>query len=212
MMIPGRRPLLLLLNSVIHTMDPDQPRADAIAVDRTSGRILAVGDTPTIRAHASPLTDTLDLRGRTVLPGFIDAHTHLMNYAQSRIDVNLRDATSEAEAVRRVQARAAQLPTGTWVFGQRWDKTTWPEQRFPTKASLDAAVPDHPVALGSYDGHSLWVNSAALRRAGIDAATPDPLPGRIGRDAPGEPDGMLYEDAVGLVYRVAEPRGALSAG
>jgi len=204
-MIPGRRPILLLLNGVIHTMDPDQPHADALAIDRTSGRILAIGDTPAIRAHAGPLTDTLDLGGRTVLPGFIDAHTHLMGFATSRLDVNLRDAGSEHEAVERVLARAEQLPPGAWVFGQSWDKNAWPGQRFPTKAALDAAVPAHPVALASYDHHSLWVNSEALRRAGIDAATPDPLPGRIGRDGSGEPDGMLYEDATGLVYRVAEP-------
>ncbi len=203
-MIPGRRPLLLLLNGVIHTMDPDQPRADAIAVDRSSGRILAIGDTPAIRAHAGPLTDTLDLRGRTVLPGFIDAHTHLMSYAQSRLDVNLRGVGSEEEAVELVRARSEQLPPGAWVFGQSWDKNAWPEQRFPTRASLDAAVPGHPVALASYDHHSLWVNSEALRRTGITAATSDPLPGRIGRDERGEPDGMLYEDATALVYRVAE--------
>jgi predicted amidohydrolase YtcJ len=208
-MMPVRRPVLLLLNGVIHTMVPDRPRADAIAVDRSSGRILAVGETQELRALGGPWTETLDLKGRTVLPGFIDAHTHLMGYAQSRLDVNLRDASSEAEAVERVRARAAQLAPGAWIFGQSWDKTNWPGERFPSKVTLDAAVPDHPVALASYDHHSLWVNSAALRLAGIDAATPDPLPGRIGRkdstNEQGEPDGILYEDATRLVYRVAEP-------
>src|SRR5690349_12498189 len=82
-MISGRHPVLLLLNGAIHTMDPDHPRAEAIAIDRDSGRILAVGDTHEMRSLAGPLTDTLDLGGRTVLPGFIDAHTHLMGYAYS---------------------------------------------------------------------------------------------------------------------------------
>jgi predicted amidohydrolase YtcJ len=204
-MTPGRRPLLLVLNGVIHTMDPDQPRADAIAIDRTSGRILAVGDTPQMRALSGPLTETLDLRGRTVLPGFIDAHTHLMGYAQSRLDVDLRTARSEDEAVERVRSRAERTPPGAWILGQSWDQSVWPGQRFPTRAALDAAVPDHPVALASYDHHSLWVNAAALRLAGIDAQTPDPRPGRIGRDEHGEPDGMLYEDATNLVHRVAQP-------
>jgi predicted amidohydrolase YtcJ len=204
-MLHGHHPLLLLLNGAIHTMDPDLPRADSLAVDLTSGRILAVGDTPEIRALSGPLTDTIDLGGRTVLPGFIDAHTHLLGYAQSRLDVNLRAARSEEEAVARVRERAAMTPPGEWIYGRSWDKNGWLGGRFPTKASLDAVVPDHPVALASHDHHSLWVNSEALRRAGIDAAMPDPLPGRIGRDADGAPDGMLYEDATSLVYRVAPP-------
>src|SRR5215469_14635339 len=98
----GRRPLLLLLNGAIHTMDATLPYAGAMAVDRASGRILAVGDDTDIRALAGPPTDTLDLKGRTVLPGFIDAHTHLAMYAQRRLDVDLRGARSEDEAVSLV--------------------------------------------------------------------------------------------------------------
>jgi predicted amidohydrolase YtcJ len=200
-----RRPILLLVNGVIHTLDPDMPRVSALAIDLTSGRILAAGDDAEIRALTGPLTETIDLRGRAVLPGFIDAHAHLVNYAQSRLDVNLRDARSEEEAVARIAARAEQTPPGAWIFGRSWDKNHWPGQRFPSKASLDAAVPAHPVALSSHDYHSLWVNSEALRRAGIDATTPDFGRGRIGRDTAGEPDGMLYEDATELVYRIADP-------
>jgi predicted amidohydrolase YtcJ len=195
----------LLLNGVIHTMDEQTPRVSALAIDLASGRVLAASDDATITALAGPLTETIDLRGRTVLPGFIDAHAHLVSYAQSRLDVNLRDAHSEDEAVARVVARAEQTPAGAWIFGRSWDKNQWPEQRFPSKASLDAAIPGHPVALSSHDYHSLWVNSRALHRAGIDAATPDPGRGRIGRDADGEPDGVLYEDATELVYRVTDP-------
>jgi predicted amidohydrolase YtcJ len=128
-----------------------------------------------------------------------------VHYAQSRLDVDLRNATSEDDAVARVMARAAQTPAGTWIFGRSWDKNHWPGQRFPTKDSLDAAIPGQPIALSSHDYHSLWVNSEALRRAGVDATTPDPGRGRIGRDGAGEPDGMLYEDATDLVYRVADP-------
>jgi predicted amidohydrolase YtcJ len=201
----AHRPVLLLVNGVIHTMDEKTPRISALAIDLTSGRILATGDDADMRALSGPLTETIDLHGRTVLPGFIDAHAHLVHYAQSRLDVDLRDAHSEEEAVARVAARAAQTPAGAWVFGRSWDKNHWPGQNFPTKDSLDAAIPNHPVALSSHDYHSLWVNAEALRRAGIDATTPDPSRGRIGRGDDGEPDGMLYEDATSLVNEVTVP-------
>jgi predicted amidohydrolase YtcJ len=206
MMIAGRRPFLLLLNGNIHTMDADHPRATALAVDRGSGRIVAVGDDADIRQLAGPLTDTLDLGGRTVLPGFIDAHTHLLGYAETRLEVSLRGVRSEDEAVDRVRVRAEQVPAGSWIQGHGWDKNTWPGEHFPTKASLDAAVSQHPVALASYDHHSLWVNSEALRLAGVTAATPEPDDGQIARDGDGEPTGMLFEGgAMELVYRVLVP-------
>jgi predicted amidohydrolase YtcJ len=205
-MVLSRRPVLLLLNGDIHTMDAANPRATALAVDRSSGRLLAVGDDAEIRTLAGPLTDTIDLGGRTALPGFIDAHTHLAQFAQSRLNVDLRHIPSEDAAVARVRERAATLPPGTWIYGQSWDVNEWPSQRFPTKASLDAAVPEHPVMLQSHDFHSVWVNSAALQLANITAQTPDPAGGRIERDGNGEPTGMLFEGpALTLVERVAEP-------
>ncbi|HEX6544379.1 MAG TPA: amidohydrolase [Ktedonobacterales bacterium] len=205
-MILTRRPVLLLLNGDIHTMDATTPRATALALDRSSGRILAVGDDAEIRMLAGPLTDTINLGGRTVLPGFIDAHTHLAGYAETRLNVDLRHIPSEEAAVERVRERAATLPAGTWIYGQSWDVNEWPSQRFPTKTSLDAAVPEHPVMLMSHDFHSAWVNSLALRIAGVTSETPDPAGGRIERDADGEPTGMLFEGpASALVERVAAP-------
>lgn len=202
----GRRPLVLLLNGNIHTMDLDQPHATAMALDRGSGRIVAVGDDVEIRHLAGPLTDTLDLRGATVIPGLIDAHTHLLAYAQARLDVDLRDARSEDEAVERVRARAQHTPPGTWIHGNSWDKDLWPSDNFPTKHSLDAVVSHHPVALWDHAYHAMWVNSEALRRAGIDATTPNPASGTIGRDGDGEPNGMLFEfGATDLIERVIEP-------
>jgi len=202
----GRRPILLLLNGDIHTMEAAQPHATALAVDRASGRILAVGDDAEIRALAGPLTETLNLRGRVALPGFIDAHTHLLGFANTRLDVDLRHTRSEGEAVELVRQRAEKTPRGGWIVGQSWDKSQWTPEQFPSKASLDAAVPHHPVALASHDFHSYWVNSEALRRGKIDAATPDPLAGRIERDAQGEPTGMLYErPAMSLVTDTITP-------
>lgn len=205
-MVIGRRPVLLLLNGNIHTMDVAHPHATAMALDRGSGRILAVGDESEIRQLAGPLTDTLDLRGATVIPGLIDAHTHLLAYAQARLDVDLRDAHSEDNAVERVRIRAQHTSPGAWIQGSSWDKNHWPTGTFPTKQSLDAAVPHHPVALWDHAHHAMWVNSEALRRAGIDATTPDPASGTIGRDGDGEPNGMLFEfGATDLIERVMEP-------
>ncbi|HEY7343249.1 MAG TPA: amidohydrolase [Ktedonobacterales bacterium] len=205
-MVLSRRPILLLLNGDIHTMDAANPHATALAIDRSSGRILAVGDDAEIRTLTGPLTDTIDLGGRTALPGFIDAHTHLAYYAEARLNVDLRHIPSEDAAVAKVRERAATLPPGAWIYGQSWDVNEWPGQRFPTKASLDAAVPEHPVMLQSHDFHSAWVNSSALRLANITGQTPDPAGGRIERDGDGEPTGMLFEgSAVALVERVAAP-------
>jgi predicted amidohydrolase YtcJ len=202
----GRRPILLLLNGDIHTMEPGQPRVSALAIDRGSGRILAAGDDGDMRALTGPLTETLDLRGRVALPGFIDAHTHLLGYAQGRIEVELRETRSEDEAVALVKARAATQAPGSWIIGHSWDKNQWTPERFPSKASLDAAAPQHPVALASHDYHSFWVNSEALTRAGIDATTLDPGAGHIERDGAGEPTGMLFEsDAMALIERVMSP-------
>jgi predicted amidohydrolase YtcJ len=205
-MVLSRRPVLLLLNGDIHTMDATTPHATALAVDRSSGRILAVGDDDAIRAFSGPLTETLNLDGHTVLPGFIDAHTHLAGYAQTRLTVDLRHIPSEDAAVAKVRERAETLSAGTWIYGQSWDVNEWPSQRFPTKASLDAAVPNHPVILSSHDFHSIWVNSEALRLAGVTAQTDDPAGGHIERDGDGEPTGMLFEGpAEALVERVAAP-------
>ncbi|HEX9412223.1 MAG TPA: amidohydrolase, partial [Ktedonobacterales bacterium] len=208
-MNPISRPLLLLQNGSFYTMDAASPRTSAVAVDRISGRIFAVGSTSEVRSLAGPLTETLDLRGRTVLPGFIDAHTHLLGYARARLDVDLTGTRSEADAVERVRRSAAAVPAGQWVRGRHWDVSLWPGAPFPTRASLDAAVPDHPVALWNYDFHSLWVNSAALRRAGIDSTTPDPVNGAIAREADGQPSGMLFESgAMRLVESTYDPPDA----
>jgi predicted amidohydrolase YtcJ len=201
-----RRPILLLRNGSFYTMNPGQPFASAVAVDRTSGRILAVGDDTQIRRLSGPLTDSLNIGGRTVLPGFIDSHIHLVHYAKERLDIDLRGAASLEAAVELVRRRAEHTPTGQWICGQGWDKNLWPGHQFPTRASLDGVTPEHPVALWDHAHHAMWVNSEALRRAGIDSETTEPARGTIGREADGAPNGMLFEfGATDLVNAVIPP-------
>ncbi len=186
---------LLLDNARVYTQDDRQPVATALAL--AGRRILAVGDD---LAHlAGPATRRVDLGGRTVLPGFNDAHIHFVGWALRRHWIELADATSAGEAVSRVAERATRTAPGQWIRGGGWDANVWPEGT-PTRALLDAVTPHHPVLLDSHDWHSVWVNSLALARAGIGAATPDPDDGVIERDpVSGAPTGILRENAIKLL-------------
>ncbi len=188
-------PPLLLTNGVIHTLDDAAPEAEALAIDRATGRILAVGTERDVRAAIGVFAqvERVDLRGQVVIPGLIDAHTHLLGTARDTAEIDLAGCADAAEAVARVAQRAATLPKGTWIRGRHWNQQFWPGRAFPTRAMLDAAVPEHPVALWAHSQHVMWVNSAALARAGISAQTPDPPGGVIGRDEQGELTGILYE-------------------
>lgn len=197
--------IVLYLNGTIYTMDAAHPRASALAIDTMSGRILAVGENDEVRRFGGYAPEVVDLRGKTVLPGFIDAHIHLLATAYRSHHIDAANCTSEEEVADLVRQRAASTPPGQWILGGRWYKDIWPGQHFPTRASLDAAAPLHPVALWSKDGHLLWVNSLALQRASVNAQTPDPANGAILRDEMGEPTGILEEEeATNLVYRFVD--------
>ena len=194
---------MLFLNGNIYTMDAARSRAQALAIDTISGRILAVGDNDEVRRVGDRYAQLVDLRGKTLLPGFIDAHIHLIYAAYRAFYVNAGACISEDEVANLVRQRATQTPIGQWIQGGQWDKNVWPGQHFPTKASLDNAAPDHPVALSSKDGHMLWVNSLALQKAGITKETSEPSNGAILRDSTGEPTGILQEEgATSLVYDI----------
>jgi len=198
---------ILFLNGNIYTMDATQPRAQALAIDTMSGRILAVGDNDEVRRVGDRHAQLVDLRGRTLLPGFIDAHIHLTYAANRSYYVNAGTCSSEDDVAKLVRQRSIETPTGQWIQGGQWNKNVWPGEHFPTKVSLDIAAPEHPVALASKDGHLLWVNSLALQRAGITAETSDPSNGAILRDSTGEPTGVLQEEgATSLVYGIIDRR------
>jgi predicted amidohydrolase YtcJ len=187
---------LVLVGGDVITMDAARPRARAVAI--RDGRVIAVGDDAEVRALAGAATRVVDLAGRTVTPGLVDAHCHLAGLGASLERVSLRGVASEADAVAAVAAAAAGRPAGEWVLGRGWDQNLW-DGAFPIRATLDVALPDHPVALRRVDGHAVWVNSAALALAGVTAATPDPAGGRILRDATGAPTGVLVDNAMDLV-------------
>ena len=192
--MPYPRPLLLT-NGTVYTMDESQPVAEALAIDCATGRILAVGAERDVRAELGVFAalEVVDLRGSVVVPGLIDAHTHLLGAARDAAEVDLAGCADANEAVERVAARAATVPAGTWIRGRHWNQQFWPDRQFPTLALLDAAVPAHPVALWAHSQHVMWVNALALARAGIDTTTTDPPGGVIGRDSNGELTGILYE-------------------
>lgn len=190
---------LILYNGIIHTVNPVQPRAEALAV--RDDRIVAVGSTAAIRRDYTSSV-SIDLAGRTVVPGFIDAHAHLEGMGASLMSLDLTGAVSVEEIRHRVAERVPQLDKGVWLRGRGWDQNLWAEKSFPTHAMLDAVAPDIPVYLTRIDGHAVWVNGKVLALAGITRDTPDPDGGRIYRDAQGDPTGVFVDNAVGMLDAV----------
>jgi predicted amidohydrolase YtcJ len=188
-------PITVIENARVYTLDRELPRAEAIAVQ--DGRIIAVGSRDELRSLGGEVR-RVDVGGRAVIPGLIDAHIHLLDYSRSLARVNLDGVTSREEALRIVAETARQIEPGRWVRGGGWNNNLWSPTDFPTRQDLDRIVPDHPVYLDRKDLHSVWLNTEALRRAGITRDTPDPPGAAIGRDDNGEPNGILFESAVQL--------------
>jgi predicted amidohydrolase YtcJ len=190
-------PDLLLTHANIYTLDAARPRANAMLC--ANGRVAAFDDDARETAKRTARTETLDLRGRTVIPGLTDHHLHFTGYAMGLARVNLEGARSVGEAAQRVAARVKTAILGEWIFGRGWNHLDWDVPEFPSSAPLDAIAPAHLVALTRKDGHSMWLNRAALAALGITRETQDPPGGIIERDASGAPTGLLREKAMALV-------------
>jgi hypothetical protein len=212
--LPSMPPTAIVTNARIWTGDPARPWAEALAI--AGDRITAVGTTREIDALArraapagrlAPAPARFDASGRLVVPGFIDCHVHFVTGGFRLASVQLRDAASREEFVRRIAAFAATVPKGTWILGGDWDHSLWGGEP-PTRAWIDAATPDHPVWVNRLDGHMALANSLALRLAGVDRTTPDVEGGTIDRDAAGEPTGLLRDNAMALVERAVPPPSA----
>lgn len=174
-------------------------RGQAVALG--GGRILAVGAPEEMR-RKFPRAEVLDLPGGTLMPGLLEGHAHVLGIGLLAHEADLSGAPGLPAALERVAAWAAKGKG--WIRGRGWDQNLWPGKAFPSRGDLDRVTGDRPAALSRVDGHALWVNSAALARAGITRDTPDPRGGTILRDAAGEPTGILLDGAADLVFR-AQP-------
>ncbi len=195
-----RGPDVVIVNAKVHTGDAARPEADAVAI--RGERIARVGSTAEIRALADGKTRVIDADGRRVVPGFNDAHVHLLAGAEELVGVNLRPADSAEDLVRRLGAYVAAVPRGRWITGGYWDNQRWPGAGLPDRWILDTVTPAHPVFVQRLDGHMAVANSLALQLAGVSARTAPPAGGAMVRDGAGEPTGLLKDNAMGLVLRV----------
>jgi len=191
---------LVVTNARIYTSDVNRPVAEALAV--RGGRITFVGSNRGALALAGPRTERLDLSGRTVITGMVDAHAHLLNLGLALRTVDLVGTRSYEEVIARVVERAKTARPGEWIRGRGWDQNDWADTRFPTHQALSRAVPNNPVYLTRVDGHASLVNAKALELAAVTSATPDPAVGRFIRDSAGNPTGVLVDAAQGVVGRV----------
>ncbi|HEY2854725.1 MAG TPA: amidohydrolase [Gemmatimonadaceae bacterium] len=196
-------PTLAVVNARVWTGVAKRPWADAIAV--SGERITLIGTSAAVKKLASSSTRVVDAKGMMVVPGFIDSHVHFISGGFGLSSVQLRDAKTPAEFIRRIKAYAATVPAGTWITEGNWDHEQWGGE-LPRRDWIDSVTPNNPVWINRLDGHMGLANSAALRAARVDASTSDIAGGTIVRGADGAPTGILKDNAQSLIDRaVAEP-------
>lgn len=189
----------------VYNMNGYTPSGDSImkfnAMAVHEGKIVAIGDSADLK-DLYAYAQVYDMQGKTVLPGLIDAHGHVMGLGYRAMQVNLEGTRSVGDALQRVQDWAAANPQADWVIGRGWNQVLWTENRFPTAAELDSISDGRPIYLTRVDGHAAWANSVAMSRAGISRETPDPAGGLIIKDRRGNPTGVLIDGAMDLVDAV----------
>ena len=195
---------LVLINTKIYTANPKNPTAEALAIK--NGKFVFIGTNTEAQNFNCGESKLLDLEGSFVYPGFIDAHAHLKGIGYRELNLNLQGADSLKSMLTQVTIHANKLQIGDWVIGRGWIEKKWPEARFPTLEELDAISSDKPIALERADGHAIIVNSLALKLAGIDRDTSDPIGGKIDKDINGEPNGVLIDKASLLVEKIIPKR------
>jgi predicted amidohydrolase YtcJ len=190
----------VFVNGNIYTMNETQPRAEAIAVK--GERIVFVGSNADAKKYQDGEAKTVDLAGKTVVPGLTDSHCHIFGIGEREMTLNLEGTNTLEDFLAKVKERVAKTERGKWVTGRGWIETFWKPPQFPTRADLDKIAPDNPVLLTRADGHAAIANSAALNLAKIDKQTPNPFGGEIMRDKQsGEATGMLLDHAQELVRK-----------
>jgi predicted amidohydrolase YtcJ len=194
---------LFFINGKFHTQDPAMPAASAAAI--RDGRFVAVGSDDEIRSLAGAGASVIDLEGRRVLPGLVDAHVHFYDWALGRKQVELAGVPSLPGLLEKLSQFARNLPADKWIIGQGWNEQEWPELRLPDRDALDRVAPSNPVILWRSDLHMAVANSLALQAAGVTTETADPPQGVIDRDPSGKPSGILRDLAINLVSGVMPP-------
>jgi len=191
---------VVIKNANIRTMDDKRSIVRAMAV--ANGRIIALGSDAEMAKLIGPKTNVIDAGGKTVVPGFNDAHLHFVPGGEQLSLVDLRSSQSPEEFAQRIKDYSAKLKAGEWITGGRWDHENWKPANLPTKELIDRVTPNNPVFVNRLDGHMAVANSLALKLAGVTKDTKDVPGGVIVRDANGEPTGVLKDAAMGLVSRV----------
>jgi predicted amidohydrolase YtcJ len=188
---------IIFRNGNVYTVNDRQPRAEAIVVKNR--RIVFVGSNHDVENYQA--ARTIDLGGKTILPGLTDSHCHIFGIGEREMHLNLEGANSLQDFLSKVQERIARTEPGKWIVGRGWIETFWKFSQFPTRQDLDKIAPQTPIYLTRADGHASVVNTAALKIAGLNRDTPNPFGGEILKDKNGEPTGMLLDNAQDLVER-----------
>ena len=191
-------PDVIVINADVRTSDKSNGRASAFAVK--DSKFIAVGNTETILSMAGDSTKIIDANGSTVVPGFVDSHTHLSSGAKIVTGINLSEIREKAVWLEMIKERVKTMQPGEWLLGGRWDYT-FENKGYPTRWELDAVAPNNPVALSDIDGHSMWVNTMAIELSGIEADSEVPMGGQIVLNEEGVPTGILLEGAMELVWQ-----------
>ena len=191
-------PELIVINADVRTSDKTNDRASAFAIK--DSKFTAVGSTKDILSMAGDSTKIIDALGKSVVPGFIDSHTHLSSGAKIVTGINLSEIREKAVWLEMIKERVKTMQPGEWLLGGRWDYT-FENKGYPTRWELDAVAPNNPVALSDIDGHSMWVNTMAIELSSIEADSEVPMGGQIVLNEEGVPTGILLEGAMELVWQ-----------
>lgn len=194
---------LVFVSGVIYTMDEEQPKVEAMAISKD--RIVAVGTNAEMKEWIGDETKVIDLESKTIVPGFIESHGHLLGLGSLLMELNLTEATSWGEIVRLVEDAASRAEPGEWIIGRGWHQSLWDEKPvpdydgYPTHQALSAVSPNNPVLLVHRSGHMSLANDKAMAEAGVSHSTKDPSGGEILRNETGNPIGVFRETAQGLI-------------
>jgi predicted amidohydrolase YtcJ len=195
----GKGQYTVFYGGPILTMDQEFQSRENLCVIVKGERIESVSSFDTIDKNLFQRAKKVNLEGNLLMPGLIESHGHLFYLGQSQLGLNLRGIKTKKAVLERIREYASSLKKGQWLFGRGWDQSDWSGQQFPTAKELDQILPDNPAVLYRIGGHAAWLNSPALELAGIDAATKNPVGGKIVRDAGGQPTGILVDNAMNLV-------------